>query len=338
MQVPYVALTASQKEFCFSALVQCSVSLKRWTEVFEFKNCLDFRKKLFKASKNPKELEEMECVIPAEMLSDFRFEQKFILSIQNKTHPCLENRTIEWSMLCGFSNLARRLSRKWFKAENLISGMTLDDYESESFLTMLDCIYAYSNPMIEFSSFIWRAITNKMIAVKNLDNLFCPLKRADQKLLRTYNKTAATFNDAVNFDAVVEKMQITEEERLNLILAMKSNCLWLASQHVNDDGGSEEGNCDYTSFRSGIDKEVDKKLLTLEVQEAIVRADLSDFERKVLVASMNPHHGWQTEIAAQTINPKTQKPYSRMWIGIVLNSAREKVAKELTKKKTEQVT
>jgi hypothetical protein len=330
MQIPYVKLSPSEESYCLSALVQGSVFLRRWASHLGKKKAIEFRKLLFKAAKNETLMKELECKIPTEELAEFRLERKFIISIHADKQPCLDGRTIEWAMLCGFSALARKHARRWHAHENHSTGMLLEDYENESYLTILDCIYAYSDPSIKFSSFAWRALRNKLIGVTNKNTLFCPLSKEDVNLLQSYDKTKLDLNGPCNFDQVVTKMGLDAEQRQQLILA--TTRMILESQMLLPDKGSQENNEDYTAKRLGIDSCADKKLFVLEIKEAIIRAKLTDFEKQVLEASFDASYGWVAEFARTNINPKTNRPYSRMWIGVVLNDIYSKIRKQLEEK------
>lgn len=327
--VPYVRLTEEQESFCITEMIQGSIFLKRWAEYWGVRKGLHFRKLLFKAISDSSLMAELETKIPLTLLEEFRLERKFIISVHIKKQPILDNQTIEWAMICSYSALARKHARKWHKIENTKTGMSLEDYQSESYMTLMDCIYSYNDPQIEFGTFAWAALKNKMIAVNNKHNPFCPLKIDDQRLLKRFDEMKVSLNRPATFDEIVLLMGLNDEEKLNLILATRH--IILASQICQGGESNSDPTYDYTSYRRGIDNEKDFKLIGMNLKDAIADADLTEFERQVLEASLRSSRGWQTEMAKNSFNPKTQKPFTKMWIGIVLESAKKKVQRQLEK-------
>jgi DNA-directed RNA polymerase specialized sigma subunit len=321
--VPYIKLTKKAEEKCLDLLVQANVLLKKWAECFGARKSREFRKLLFKGHRDKAAMAEVEQSIPVTLLDEFRQERQFIIAIHVTKYPDLDNRTVEFAMLCGYSGLGRKHAKRWFAQNGEGNGMSLDDYKNEAYLAILDSIYGYTDRTISFSSFAWASLKNRMIACTNKCNLLCPLTNPDLELLARYEDTRKTFNDHVTFDQVVAAMGLDEEQYKALGAIMTK--VYAESQIAVDHTGHDDTPNDYTSLRSGIDNDGEDRIIRLQVRQAIDEADLTDFERIVLETSMNPYYGWQSDVARNNINPSTKKPYTRMWVGLALKNAHEKV-------------
>ena len=322
--VPYTKLTKKAEEKCLDLLVRANILLKKWAECFGARKSREFRKLLFKGHRDKVVMAEVEQAIPVTLLDEFRQERQFIIAIHVTEYPDLDNRTVEFAMLCGYSALARKHAKRWFAQNGEGNGMSLGDYINEAYMALLDSIYGYTDPsMGTFSNFAWNSLKNRMIACTNRCNLLCPLTNPDLELLARYEEARRSFNDHVTFDQVTAAMGLDEAQYKALGDIMTK--VYAESQIAVDHTGHDDTPNDYTSLRQGIDTEGDNRIIRLQVRQAIDDAELTDFERIVLETSMNPYYGWQSDVARKNVNQTTSKPYTRMWVGLALKNAQDKV-------------
>lgn len=333
--VPYVKLTKKQEEVCLEKIVKANGLLKKWACYLGDRKAREFRKQLFKGVRDRKVMSELEKSVPTENLEEFRAERRFIISIHMDELTELDNRTVEYAMLCGFSALARKHARRWFCQNEPGSGMSLGDYNNEAYIALLDAIYGYDSFGVKFTSFAWATLHNRMIYVTNGNNPLCPLTNPDLMLLAKFEDTRKSFNDRVTFDQVCERMGLSDDQYKSLSTIMAK--VYTESQitgHNNLGAGvgasSDDVPNDYTALRNV--ERADRTATIVSVRDAIERADLTDFERKVLETSLNPYYGWQADVARNTLNPNTGEPYTRMWTAIALKNAHEKVRVALQRK------
>lgn len=331
--VPYVKLTKKQEEKCLTMLVQGNVMLKEWATYLGDRKARDFRKMLFKGARDKAVMAKLEESIPADQLDTFRNERQFILAVHMTEYPDLNNRTVEYAMLCGFSSLARKHASRWF-AQNAegTSGMALSDYLNEAYIALLDAVYGYTDDNIMFTSFAWAALHNRMIYVTNGTNPLCPLTNTDLNLLAKFEETRKSFNERVTFDQVAAAMGLDDEQYQTL--SKITTKVYTESQmtHKHLSAGNDDVPNDYTALRT-VDPNDDRVETIVSVRDAIERAELNDFERTVLETSMNPYYGWLADVARKSVNLNTHQPYTRAWAMMALKNAQEKVKNALLRKK-----
>lgn len=230
-------------------------------------------------------------------------------------------KNIEWDMIQQFSRLANRMAKKWCNRFVGIMNAS-EDYYQEALMGLLDAIYGYSRLDIKFITFAWMSIRNRLANANNKNNDLGPITNQALELLSQFEETKRVLNRYATDEEIYEIMDLSPKE-LKAITKAKVRCLNESS--IEWEG--EDGNriTDYTEIRMGIDKETDSVPCHYEIREAMKQANLSDLERKVVDIAMCPHYGWQTELAAETINPKTGQPYSRAAINVILEAALKKI-------------
>lgn len=304
-------LSESELEVCLAIMRKGNKNIKMLAEDLGMEQ-REFRKKLFKqsfkASDWPGITDSQAAAIVAAMPS--------IQAVRN----------IEYKMLCAHAAMARKHALSFGK-RNYGGVCEIEDFYQEALMAVLDAIYSYTEESA-FTTFAWHAITRRLTTAENKANPFTPLTNEAMKLVRLFDKTANSFNGKVSDDEVYAKMNITDEELAVLKDARRK--VVSGSQIVQD--GEESSVVDYTEGRSGIDGERDTVPCNYELYEAIDRAGLTEMEREVILCTMYPYYGWQADLAKNTHNPKTGRPYSRMTVNNVLKSALEKVKKAYSRK------
>lgn len=343
--IPYVPLTQEKLLKCTSLLVESNIILKKWASYLGNKKRQEFRKLLFKGIKDCQQMRQFEVKlfggnIPESLLCQFRCERQYIIDIHHKYYPDLGG-TVEWTMLCGFSAIAKKLAQKWasynhaeWKIKNR-ANQNKGDFNNEAYIALLNAIYGYTNPEIKFITYVHTSINNRMIRYANIsDNMFS-LSNNHIKLLIRFESTYRSFNDHVTFDQVIEKMGIDPKENRKTYLTLISllRKVSLDSELKNRDNrnsetfGDEEESSDYADFSK---QNKENPVAKMSVENALKATNLTEFEKALLEASMCPYVGWQSDIASKHINPKTGKPYSRMWATYALRNALEKLKYKLT--------
>lgn len=335
-EIKYVRLSESQKPKAMEILRRGATLLKKWATFYHPKKFRQFRNDVMKGNKNPQD------AIPADRIPEFHADLSHILAIR-KPNPEFNGRSVEEAVLENFAALAKQHARQW-SSDGDPNGVTRHDYMQEAYMTIIEAMYQYTREDIDFSTFVWWALRNRMINVTNSGNLFCPLTNSDLELVIRYDRAKQSHGGT--FDEIVETLGLSTEEgrHLGSILTKVFSENQLGS---HEDRSDFEPSNDYTGHRVGIDslpplvrtelaKDADGEVVVVNavdvegqehVNNVLDRANLSLLERKVIEVAMDPYYGWQTEFAKQHVNPDTGKPYSRMRITQVLENARAKVAK-----------
>lgn len=320
-EMQYVRLSETQKPKALEVLRRGATLLKKWASFYHPKKFRQFRNDVMKGNKNPQE------AIPADRLPEFHADLSHILAIR-KPDPELGGRSVEQAVLENFAALAKKHARQW-SSDGDPNGISRSDYIQEAYMTIIEAMYQYTRDDIDLSTFVWQSLRNRMINVTNQGNLFCPLTNSDLELVVRYDRAK---KNGGTFDEIVESLGLSVEEgrHLGSILTKVFSENQLGSHEDSSEVDSPSN--DYTGHRVGIDSEPLEVAMVDEqehVENVLDNANLSFLERKVLEVAMDPYYGWQTDFAKKHINPETNKPYSRMRITQVLESARAKVAKVL---------
>lgn len=335
-EVPYVKLSKDQKKKALEILGRGNVLLKKWSLFFPPKKYRQFRNAVMDGSKNPKYNGKES--IPANKLKEFHDDLPFMTAIRHNRYSDLDGRSVEQTILEGFSALAKRHARKW-SLEGDPVGLTKQDFLQEAYMTVVEAMYSWlPERNVDISTFIWTALKNRMSNVVNQGNMLCPLTNEDLQLMSRFERVKRTMPEYVTFDQVVAQLGLSTEEGkyINTLLTRVFAENQMGGQKDNRDDIGDTGN-DYTGHRVGVDRDLENEVVSQnqQVEETLSASGLTPFERELIDAAMNPFHGWQTHFSKTHINPATQKPYSRMRITQVLAAAREKVAKVLNQQKQE---
>ena len=332
-EVKYVPLKKDQKLLCKQALLRCNLLLKKWETFYPERERHVFRRKVMGGEKNPSGR------IPDEKLHELESDLLTIRLVRKTRHPELGDRSVEESVLSGFSALARSHAKRWSN-DGSPNGITFVDYLQEAYAIVLGSMYAFTRDDVDLSTFIWWCLHNRMINVTNQQG-FIRLKNDDLALVVKYEKTKRDAGVPVTYDDVVKLMELSEDDSRHLSTLLSR--VYTENQialNVNADDYSDDeasgGGGDYTACRAGVTDhdETGPSDARMTVEDAIENAGLNDFEKIVVRASLeDDSHGWQIRLAEKSVNPNTGKPYSRMWVTMAKDSAMKKLREYLAGEK-----
>lgn len=288
-----------------NVLVVGNVKLKHCAELAGM-NQRKFRGRLFKADMRPEKL---------------NLSNKVVMVVNQSLPSIRAVQALEWTMFTGFIrvawNIASRISR-WGVLE-------YEDAEQEAYAALVDSIYGYSKPGVKFKTFVWKAIQNRLLRLHNRTNPLSPLSNNALAVMALFEaeRSKMNCNGPVRPEEVMDRLNLSEKDR-TLVTA----CLGIRVVGGYDLGrpDDDEGLFDYSTLRVGA--ETDERFNVkchFEIREAMHRASLTEVERQVLEASLEPYYGWLTDMAEKTINPDTSKPYTKRGIGVILTRALAKV-------------
>ena len=263
-----------------------------------------FRGKLFTGKLTPEQFTKVEDAVPV------------IMQVKNKC----ESRIME-----GFAKLvmqhAHNASRNSFDQTNAYY-----NFEQEGSIAVLDAIYGYNDVSVKLITYVWRAIHFRILHASNEANPFRPLTNAALKLLKVFNeeKLRLTGSGPITDEQVIAGLHLSADERELILDATRKivdESQMVAKVRIADRDD------DYTSYQ---DKEtVEVFLERREVRQAFKDAELEPIELDAVLAKAFPYTGWQENIAATHVNPKTNKRYCRANIHFVLERAEKKVKQAL---------
>lgn len=322
-EVVYIKLSVAQKEIALDILGEGNILLKKWSVYFPPKKYRQFRNAVMNGSLNPEY--EGKSSIPSDRIAEFHKELPIMKAIRYKAQIDLDGRTVERAILEGYSAMAKKIANQW-TLENDPVGLTKKDLLQEAYMQIVETMYSWLPGQADIGTLIWNSINNHMINVINKQgNMLSHYVNSDLSLLSRYKKTKKSMEHAT-FDQIIGELGLSFEEGQHL------NGLLTRVYSENNFTSSDEEDCDYTNHIEKESQDVSSFIIEEDyVTQMLNRANLTKMQRELIEAAMNPYFGWQTDFANSHINPKTQKPYTRMRITQALETARAKVAKVLEK-------
>ena len=300
----FAQLSKEQFAFISEALTKTNKCLKKWHQQNLNMSFKKFRHAVFTG--------RLSC-----RYSEYQNDLPLIMACKK---PCslLDGKSVEQVILQSFEKMITKLSRKALKSTQ---GHGLEDLIQECYLKLIDAVYAW-NPEknVKLSTYFWTVIKRHMFDVCRKSHLTQSLTNQDMQLKIQWQQQVAK-HPTKTFDENVQELGLNNKQikRLNQILPK-------VFTHSELELDTEKA-CDYTELRANYKEAVDDVCdIKKSVNELLSKADLTTIERELIQSFMQSTQGWQTKFAQSKINPRTNKPYSRMRITQILQQAKQKLA------------
>lgn len=321
IRIPKTRMTKEQSKHAMKILDSGNILLRKWS-VYDKKKCARlFRNAIFEGQTNPRN------VIPENLMPEFDCDRVVILAAKRTTFE--DGRTVEEAVLQNYAGIAERLAYKYVLRNN--NTFEFSDFVQEGYMQIIECMYSWLAKFeVEMSTFVYCSIKRRYAKLINTGNLFCPLTNSDIDLILQYQSIKEKSNSCT-FDEIVSKMELDYEQsigmsRLFCKIINHSQIENKSNRHHREDGF---GN-DYTHLSVESHNDVNTTEQNEYVKNIISKANLTPLEDELIHIAMESHKaGWQSEFAKTHVSPKTGKPYSRMRITQILESAREKIRKAM---------
>lgn len=335
--IPHVDFSPEEKRQVAESMVRSNLPVKAIHKIIQersFKNCpnkLSFRKfrldlakaiDVFDMLRRGKQVQGV--VVHPNGITQYESVTSSGNGVLEMHGTCIPNEVVdgirtlrsqEYRIMTGYSKLVYRESRRWFKSSMIDE--TFGDFYDECVMAAMNAIYNYSKIETQFSTYLTTTIYNHMLHFVN-ERINGKLNQEDIDLVVRYRNMEKQINGPKRFDDICDLLNFSQSDRNSLNKAMGT--IRCQSQITTDEVDSPNDFID--SF-----PEPEQLRLDIDQQAAIANAPLTEWERTVLEAfiASEGRSGCLSEIAGKTINPKTNKPYSRASAGQVLASAFEKV-------------
>lgn len=317
--LPHITLSKEQRKFCFSKSIHAAKLLKKWSKLCcGLRKTRQFRGEIFKNDFSS---------VPKAKLKEFKEDFKIILEIHKKPQEILENRTIEESILYGYSKLIQRIVKPWTKQLSKNGFLTEQDLLQEAIIKLIDCVYGYCNPKINFITYSWYALQRSVWCCINKGNSFRSLKNDDSKLSKKYKDTCDKVNGPFNFENIADLMKLNQKDRKRLQDVLSK--VVYSNEITELDGNSEID--DYTGLARNIKSDSEKIQAKIDLEEILNIVELTELEHRIIKASLSPYHGWQTDFANTYVDPQTKKRHSAAWVWMKYKSTIDKIRKKVCK-------
>lgn len=236
---------------------------------------------------------------------------------------------VEWPMLCGFAALVCTHTNYWANRCDSADRATIyKDLYQEANLAVIDAIYGY-NGKVKFITYVWHAIQRRLrrrVGEMKLP-LVPPSKDGARELVNQFERLNQSLNCPITFDDAVEQMGLTGDEtrileRALVRLINESQIMPLRrddSEHddldytVFDQMDRQNvvqffvcGNCGHETVEDYVYCPICRKRDTMSLVpteehalllKCIELADLTPFQRDLILTSQEEYHGWRAEVA-----------------------------------------
>jgi hypothetical protein len=295
INVDYRPMTKEQKFFLANILTTSSRLLGKWVALSGVKKRGAFRHGILTGNPDL-------SVIPEDMRKEFLGDVETILVPKRTVFSELGGRSVETAVVEGYIPLLV----KWSRGD--------DEYLSELICKVLQNIYYFDVSKANLSTYI--GMINK-----TLKKTFA----ANNSIVRTplewgvinYNfDRAAEHDDGTSYDDLIKKLGITKRQKESMDSFKRFSGMKRISEML---GEIEEKSADMPQGSLAMPPE-----FNLDDVKG-----LSAIQTECVKAFMNGKKGWQSELSRRLINPKTKKPYSKMFIGVSFRKAIENIKKSI---------
>ena len=245
---------------------------------------------------------------------------------KNDLNLILAVRAIEWDVLCSLSKMIHKAAAKWYRRANG-SNLEFADFYNEATMAVSDALYGFDRDNITFITYAHVVVHHRLINRINENKPLCPWTLENKSLYKKFTTTAYEMSldlgREATFEEVSIKLKLTDDQISDMrdMSVMVVNHTDLIPNDAEDDDYLADVGV-YGVVAPEQDKGIDLSILA--------DVNMNSWEKAVLeayLAAPSGSRGWQTEVAAQHINPDTGTPYSRRAPRIALRRIIDKIQK-----------
>lgn len=262
-----------------------------------------------------------------------RVEVKGILIDVEDVEKLCDIKEKEYLLLSNYSHMFYTLSKKHFLSTSLYD---MEDLQNECITASLKAMYGYfesdkhSNQRASLFTFLYRSVNNHLIKLSRT-----MLSSLDRKAVKIKCRFIDLKNENPNltFDDLVSKLNLSPKE-LKILTCALSSTVYRESDYNREDGDNFLGIANQVAVEEERkEEELDVEPFVMKNMEEII-CTLSELEKQVLRGYLNEKFPSSKKsnrgigkFAKDLINPKTNKPYSRMAISYAWKRVQEKIKK-----------
>lgn len=258
-------------------------------------------------------------------------------------------KAIEFDILQTYARLVGQQAFEWSQREH-DAYYGFNDLYDEAVLVLIKAIYHFTKEDVTFITYAHWVIRRWIVRLCNRTGPLSGYSHTAVNLYRKYQEKRREFNRPVSFEEVVEELNLSNKQR-DVLQSMLHSVV--SGSTINrpplDDESADSDYSQLGNTHAGIDGNMswsvtgrngngvtlrESPTLDFDMIEAINRADLTEFERAVLdgfIETASTPTGavmGLTSIAGKLINPKTNKPYSRMACSYAWERVKQKILAE----------
>lgn len=271
-------LSNEHRDYIKSHLAISAKILKKYTDLVARNDRVEFRESVLSGKPNLSE-------IPEHLHADLQGDLSDIIAPKNVNHQFLDGKTIEVSLIEGY----HCLFAKWCKGN--------EDLLQDFILKALNSIYLFTNPEKSLIQYLKRAF-QRFRSLQGKSRMQQLITMPDRwNFLRISFENERSQNPHLTINEIMDLMELSKKQRNNLVQQMQAtNIARIDTECKND-------NNDPVAKES---KEIQK----IDIESA----PLTKLQKDCVMAYMHDSWGWQSKMAENNINPRTNEPYSKMSI------------------------
>lgn len=224
-------------------------------------------------------------------------------------------RDSEWEALCAFSNLISKIVNKWASKSRDLS-LSAEDLMSEAHSRTVKSLRAFNQEGIQLSTFIHVCVNRRLSQLCVRSSPVSRLSSSMAELRMKYFSLAS--EEGATFDGIVHKMGISEKQVGDLVFVLKG---------VVNEADSEDSECftmRLVDESAGIPEDDSEE--KMKIMSVVKNLEMSELERAVLEGFMSSEGRMGLgSVSKNLINPKTNKPYSRMSFSFAWERVKKKI-------------
>lgn len=280
----YKELTEEQKLFIKTNLAISAKKLKKYTSLVSRNEKVSFRESIL--SSNPDYSK-----IPVNLIDSLKKDLDVILMPKFVKHELLDNKTIEIAFIDGYY----RLFLKWCRGN--------EDLLQDFIVKVLNSMYLFTKDdksLVQYLKMCYQRFRSNF-SRNNAEQIISTPERWNN--LRSSFENKKIQNPYMSVNEIMDSMRLSKKQRLNLIKQMQTtNVIRINALTNNQEDLMIQKNNDV--------------IPAIDIQSA----PLTELQKECVLAYMYDNWGWQTKMAEKSINPRTNKPYSKM---AITNNLRE---------------
>jgi DNA-directed RNA polymerase specialized sigma subunit len=224
-----------------------------------------------------------------------------------------EIKDIEWRLIQGFSKLISKMARKWHDSTNDLS-LDVEDLESEAFQAAVYSVLHFTKEE-RYSTFLYHCVNRHISKICSKSGGLSGISRECSKRRRRCQKLL--LEEGATFDSVVGEMGLSDRQIRRLHFS-------LTKVRAASDLSDEQKELVAVDNHPGPSEKYEVSLL----EKIVPNLDLNELEKAVLDGFMNSPSGSLGigSLSKNLINPKTNKPYTRMSFTYAWKRVKKKIA------------
>lgn len=227
-------------------------------------------------------------------LSMEKFREEFIsgrlkvkLTIKEETAVRSLTEDIKEQIMAHYIKMVQKIALRYCRSFDVAS-INRADIVMEGLCGLMKALYAYTSETIRFSTFSYLIVSNTLKDYfREQHNGLSPVSKRSAGINNQIEKHRIAANDSISFDQAVKELGLSSKQ---VTEAIEAQCTSSPVSSISVESSGIELNYAIVEPESHDE---------MELMDAYRLCDLSDLERAVMNAAINPWHGWMVDLGRE---------------------------------------